>query len=70
MDNLILEAIYYIRKISKNKVTVDSISTYVNNKGARNIDNKSIVETLNQLQGNGLIDRLYRPTDTAYPINK
>ena len=40
MDNLILEAIQYISKISKKKVTEDSISTYLNNKGAHNIDNK------------------------------
>ena len=39
MDYLILEAIQYISKISKKKVTEDSISTYLNNKGARNIDN-------------------------------
>ena len=46
---------YYI---SKKKVTEDSISTYLNNKGAHNIDNKSIIETLNQLQGKGLINQL------------
>ena len=33
MDNLILEAIQYISKISKKKVTEDSVSTYLNNKG-------------------------------------
>ena len=51
MDNLILETIQYISKISKKKVTEDSISTYLNNKGVRNIDNKSIIEILKQLQG-------------------
>ena len=65
MDNLILEAIQYISKISKKKVTEDSISTYLNNKGAHNIDNKSIIEILKQLQGKGLINQLYRPIDTA-----
>ena len=65
MDNLILEAIHYISKISKEKVTEDSISTYLNNKGAHNIDNRSIIEILKQFQGKGLINQLYRPTDTA-----
>ena len=46
MDNLILKPINYIRKISKKKVTEDSISTYLNNKGAHNNDNKSIIEIL------------------------
>ena len=50
VDNLILEAIRYISKISKKKVTEDSVSTYLNNKGAHNIDNKSIIEILKQLQ--------------------
>ena len=65
MDNLILEAIQCISKISKKKVTEDSISTYLNNKGAHNIDNKPIIETLKQLQGKGLINQLYKPIDTG-----
>ena len=65
MDNLILEAIQYISKIGKKKVTEDSISTYLNNKGVHNIDNKSIIEILKQLQGKGLINQLYRPIDTS-----
>ena len=65
MDNLILEAIQYISKISKKKLTEDSISTYLNNKGAHNIDNKSIIEFVKQLQDKGLINQLYRPIDTA-----
>ena len=65
MDNLILEAIQYIGKISKKKVTEDSISTYLNNKGAHNIDNKSIIAILKQLQGKALINQLYRPIGIA-----
>ena len=65
MDNLILEAIQYISRISKKKVTEDSISTYLNNKGAHNIGNKSIIEILKQLQGKSLINQLYRPIDTT-----
>ena len=41
------------------------VSTYLNNKGTHNIDNKSIIETLKQLQGKGLINQLYRPIGTA-----
>ena len=47
IENLVLEAIHRISKISKKKVTEDSTSTYLNNKGAHNTDNKSIIETLN-----------------------
>ena len=65
MDNLILEAIQYISKISKKKVTEDSISSYLNNKGAHNIDNKSVIEILKQLHGKGLINQLYKPIYTA-----
>ena len=60
MEELILEAINYISKISKKKVTVDSISSYITNNGAHNIDCNSITETLNQMQDNGLINKLYR----------
>ena len=63
MDNLILEAKQYISKIKKKKVTEDSI--YLNNKAAHNIDNKSIIEILKQLQQKVLINRLCRPIDTA-----
>ena len=65
MDTLILEAIHYISKTSKKKVTDFTVlSTYLNNKGAHNI-NKSINEILKQLHGEGLINQIYRPTDTA-----
>ena len=65
MDSLILDAIYYPSTISKQKVRVYSISTYHNNKGAHNIGNESVIETLNQLQGKGLINRPCKLADTA-----
>ena len=65
MDNLILEAINYIGKIGKKKVTEDNIPTYLNNKGAHNIDNKSVIEILKQQQGKGFIKQIQRPIDTA-----
>ena len=65
MDNLILKAIYYI---SKNKVTVDDISPYLNDKRAHNIDNKSIIQILNQLYGKCLIKQLLRPLGKAITL--
>ena len=63
MDNLVLETIQIISKINKKKVTEDS--TYLNNKVENNIDNKSVVEILKQLQCKGLINQLYGPIDKA-----
>ena len=57
-----------LAKLAKIKLE-DGISTYVNNKEAYNIDNKSVIETLNQFQVNGLINQLYRPIDTAVTSN-
>lgn len=65
MDNLILKAIYYI---SKNKVTVVDILPYLNDKRAYNIENKSIIQTLNQLYGKCLIKQLLRPLGKAITL--
>lgn len=65
MDNLILKAIYYI---SKNKVTVVDILPYLNDKRAHNIENKSIIQTLNQLYGKCLIKQLLRPLGKAITL--
>lgn len=65
MDNLILKAIYYI---SKNKVTVVDILPYLNDKRAHNIENKSIIQTLNQLYGKCLIKQLLRPLGKAVTL--
>ena len=65
MEKLILEAINCISKISKKMVTVDSISSYITNNGAHNIDCNSITETLKQMQDNGLINKLYRPIEKS-----
>lgn len=65
MDNLILKAIYYI---SKNKVTVVDILPYLNDKRAHNIENKSIIQILNQLYGKCLIKQLLRPLGKAITL--
>ena len=66
MEKLILEAVNYVSKISKRKVTSDSIANYINKNGAHNIDYNSITETLEQMQRKGLINKLCRPTETSH----
>ena len=46
-------------------MTVDSISSYITNSGTHNIDCNSITETVKQMQDNGLINKLYRPTEKS-----
>ena len=43
MDTQMLEAISYIRNVSKKKVAIDRIVTYLNNAGASNWDKDSVV---------------------------
>ena len=64
MENLILQVTHCISKINKKEVTEDSISTYLDNEEAHNIDNKSIIEILKRLQCTDLINQLYRSIDT------
>ena len=45
-----LEAINYIRNISKTKVTIDRIVTYLNNAVASNWDKESAEENLKEIQ--------------------
>ena len=49
MDSLIIEAINYVSKISKQKVGVESISTFLKNKGVNTVGNDSILETLKKM---------------------
>ena len=63
IDNLVLEVLEAIQYISK--ITEDSILSYLNNKGAHDIDDKSVIEILKQLQGKALINQLYRSIDAA-----
>ena len=53
MENLILEAINYVSKISRQKITVESISTFLNKKGPTNINDQFITETLKDMQSKG-----------------
>ena len=64
MDNQTLEAINYIRKVSKKKVTIDKIITYLNNAAASNWDKKSVEANLKEMQTKGIINENYKPLIT------
>ena len=49
MEGLTTAAMNYVCKISKQKFTVDSISTFFNNEGINNFDIDSISETLKEM---------------------
>ena len=51
MDSLITVSVAknYDCKVSKQKVTVDSISIFINNKGTNNFDNDATLETLKEM---------------------
>ena len=61
MDTQMLEAINYIRNVSKKKVTMDRILTYLNNAGASNWDKESVEVNLKEMQTRGIINENYKP---------
>ena len=50
-----LEAINYIRNVSKKKVTIDRIVTYLDNAGASNQDKESPEANLKEMQQRTLL---------------
>ena len=52
------------------KVIADNISNYLFNIGAHNVDSDSIIETLKEMQSNGLINKLYRPMEVNNTTSK
>ena len=56
-----LEAINYIRNVSKKKVTIDKIVTYLNNAGASNWDKESVEANLKEMEIKGIINENYKP---------
>ena len=64
MDTQMLEAINYIRNVSKKKVTIDRIVTYLNNAGASNWDKESVEANLKEMQTKGIINENYKPLIT------
>ena len=61
MGSLIIEVKKYVSKISEQKFIVDSNSIFLNNKGANNFNNNSILETLKEMQDKDLINKFNRP---------
>ena len=59
-----LEAISYIRNVSKKKVKIDRTVTYLNNAGASNWDKDSVEANLNEMQTKGIINENYKPLIT------
>ena len=64
MDTQMLEAINYIRNVSKKKVTIDKIITYLNNAGASNQDKELVEANLKEMLTKGIINENYKPLIT------
>ena len=67
MENSILEAINYVSKISRQKVTVESISAFLNKKGPSNIEDHYIMEALKDMQDKGVINKYNRLINLKSP---
>ena len=55
-----LEANNYIRNVSKRKVTIDKIVTYLNNAGASNWDKEPVKAKMKEMQTEGIINEYYK----------
>ena len=64
MESSTLDAINYVSRVRKQKVTIDSISSFINSRGATNLDNASIATLLKEMQADGLINKHNRPINT------
>ena len=64
MKSSILEAINYVSRVPKQKVTIDSVSSFLNSRGATNIDNASIATLLKEMQADSLVNKHNRPINT------
>ena len=65
MDTQMLEAINYIRKVSKKKVKIHKIITYLNDAGASLIE--SAEANLKEIQTKGIINENYKPLSSDSP---
>ena len=70
MENILLEAINYVSNISRQKVTVDNISTFLDKRGPNNLDNEVIMKTLQEMQAKGLINKSNRLISPKAPVSK
>ena len=64
METQMLEAIINIRNVSKKKVTIGRIVTYLNNAGAWNWDKESAGANLKEMQTKGIVNENYKPLIT------
>ena len=69
MENILLEAINYVSNISRQKVTVDNISTFLDKRGPNNLDNEVIIKTLQEMQAKGLINKSNRLISPKTPAS-
>ena len=56
-----LEAINYIRNVSKKKMTIDKIVTYLNNADASNWDKESVEANLKEMETKDIIKENCKP---------
>ena len=64
MDTQMVEAINYVRNVSKKKVAIDKIVTYFNNAGSSNWDKESLEANLKKMQTKGVVNENYKPLIT------
>ena len=60
MENQIVEAINYIKKISKKKPSIDRLLAHINNTTANNWDREFVEDTLHELRVRGVIDEQFK----------
>ena len=64
MDFQMLEAINCSRNVSKKKVTIHKIVTYLNNADVSNWDKESVEVNLKEMQTKDIINENYKPLVT------
>ena len=60
MENQTVEAINYIKKISKKKASNDRLLAHINNTTANDWDRKFVEDTLYELRAKGVIDEHFK----------
>ena len=60
MENQIVEATSYIKKISKKKPSVHRLLAYINNTTANNCDREYVGDTFCMLRAKGVIDENFK----------
>ena len=60
MENQIVEAINYIKKISKKKTLINRLLAHINNTTANNWDKEFVEDTLYKLRVKGVIDEHFK----------